>query len=312
MTQLEERLHERNWKMLKKEVIKGAHAGYIYRIQVLDKEDRKSDYIYKEFADDRNNEIKIYKKLSDYIKPFSKLVEVWDTAPQAILMCDLNTPLKEGFNLYTIENKRKLIDSILSRLAALHSLSPSSVAKELPTHQINSDWFDWCLVQLNKLSSQNKWNASEWIKTIENAYKQLNLINYKQRSSFVITHGDPHLENIFYADEQVWFIDWEWAAIGSPLRDITILCQDIYDAHLIKYINESYRKYLKTSNLNIPIEDYQRDFDYLYVDHITMMLAWEIEKYFQGYTSEEEIQRIIAFKIKEIKRTMNEELKILD
>jgi hypothetical protein len=41
-----------------------------------------------------------------------------------------------------------------------------------------------------------------------------------------------------------------------------------------------------------------------------MMLAWEIEKYFQQYTSEEEIKEIIEFKFGEIQRVTNEELGI--
>jgi thiamine kinase-like enzyme len=107
---------------------------------------------------------------------------------------------------------------------------------------------------------------------------------------------------------QIWLIDWEWTAFGSPLRDITILCQDVYDTRLIQFIYETYQESLNHLNLNIPSEDYQRDFNYLYIDHSTMMIAWEIEKYFQGYISEEKIKGIIDFKVGEIQRVTNEEL----
>ncbi|WP_276609407.1 phosphotransferase [Bacillus sp. N1-1] len=114
----------------------------------------------------------------------------------------------------------------------------------------------------------------------------MSLSNFEARSPLVLTHGDPHLENIFHYEEQIWFIDWEWAAIGSPLRDITILLQDIYDIELIHFVIKAYWKLLKEKQLNIIEEDYMKDFNYLYIDHITMMLAWEIHKHFQGFTNE--------------------------
>ncbi|MFD1738676.1 hypothetical protein ACFSCX_19335 [Bacillus salitolerans] len=86
------------------------------------------------------------------------------------------------------------------------------------------------------------------------------------------------------------------------------MCQDIYDTRLIQFVIESYQEILNNHDLNIPYEDYQRDFNYFYIDHTSMMLAWEFEKYFQDYTSEEKIKEIIEFKIGEIKRVTNEEL----
>ncbi|MGR3763094.1 phosphotransferase family protein [Rossellomorea sp. NS-SX7] len=307
MTNLEDRLLQINLKLLKKEVINGVHAGKIYRIEVLDGDHQKHSLIYKEFEANRNNEIAIYRNLTNYIKQFSKVVSVWESSPEAILMCDLKSPLKKEFDLLSYENKTNYIERILEKLADLHSTRNSEIINQIPTHQFTSEWLEWCLDQLEQLSSLNHWADTEWIKTIEEAYKKLDIRDYKVRCAQVITHGDPHLENIFYMDEQIWFIDWEWAALGSPLRDITILCQDIYDPRLIQLICNTYQKYLNKENLTITSRDYQQDFHYLYIDHTTMMLAWEIEKYFQGYTSKERIQEIIDFKIGEIKRVTEEE-----
>ncbi len=309
MTQLlEERLAERNLKVLKKEVINGAHAGRIYRIEILDEESQKGSFIYKEFETDRNNELNIYSKFSYLIKQFNKVITVWDSPPKAILMDDLKSPLKKDFDLLSVLGKQNLMESILERLVVLHSLSFSENINGLPTHQITSEWHEWCVDQINRLCAQSHWAKTEWIKIIENAYEQLDLKNYKQQCPQVITHGDPHLENIFSKDGQIWFIDWEWAAMGSPLRDITILCQDIYDSRLIQFVIESYQEILHNHNLHISSEDYLRDFNYFYIDHTTMMLAWEIEKFYQGYTSEEKIKEIIDFKIGEIKRVTNKEM----
>ncbi|WP_421383416.1 phosphotransferase family protein [Bacillus salacetis] len=306
MTHLEERLAERGLKLLKKEAINGSHAGRIYRIEAVDEENQKANLVYKEYETDRNNELHLYLKYSDLIKQFNKVVTVWDSRPKAILMHDLNSPLKKDFELRSGSDKRNLIERILDRLAVLHSLSVGKNANGLPTHETTSDWHEWCVDQMNRLCEQNHWTKTEWIKTINNAYEQLDLKNFQQQCPRVITHGDPHLENIFLKDGQIWLIDWEWAALSSPLRDITILCQDLYDTRLIQFVKESYQKVLHNNDFHIPSEEYQRDFNYFYIDHTTMMLAWEIEKYLQEYTSEEKIKEIIEFKIREINRVTNE------
>ncbi|UOR12817.1 phosphotransferase family protein [Halobacillus amylolyticus] len=302
MTTLDRRLSEMGWKLLNIEVINGAHAGSIYRIDVIDQENNKAKYIYKEFAGDRNNEVDVYGKLKSYIKPFSKLVKVWNSSPKAILMLDLKMPLKETFKELPIRHKKTLIEGILQKLSYLHSLNPRKAANELPTHFITSEWREWGLDQIKKLCLRHQWAKSKWIKTIDYPYEQLGLTNYMFRSPLTLTHGDPHLENIFYFEEHIWFIDWEWAAIGSPLRDITIMLQDIYELELIQFAFNSYRGILEVKNLNISKDDYRSDFNHLYIDHTTMMLAWEIEKYFQGYTSEERVKEITEFKIGEIDR----------
>ncbi|MFD1736329.1 phosphotransferase family protein [Bacillus salitolerans] len=312
MTNLDRRLYEIGMKILNEENIDGAHAGNIVRVDVQDKDYQKFSYIYKEFLTDRNNEVEIYTNLKDSIMAFNKVVKVWSTSPQAILMYDFKSPLKNAFENLPKEDKRILIEKILGRFLEIHSINHSQNTFELPIHQITSEWYEWCLDQLNKLCSRNQWADTDWIETLHYSYKQLDLVNYNPRSPLVLTHGDPHLDNIFYHEDQVWFIDWEWTAIGTPLRDITIMLQDIYDSELIQYVKNLYRIILNNSKFNLNTEDYSHDFHYMYIDHTAMMLAWEIEKYFQGYTSEEKIQKIIAFKIEEIKRTTNEELKIIN
>ncbi|MDP5276743.1 phosphotransferase family protein [Chengkuizengella axinellae] len=305
---LEERINEKKWTLLNRKLIEGSHAGNIYRIEALDDKKRKRNYIYKEFERDRNNEIVIYEQLSNLISPYSKLVEIWDSFPQAILMHDLKSPLKNTFEKASLKKKRKLIEHILQRLSVLHTSRFDVESEDLPKHQITSEWQNWCIHQLKKLITQQQWAKTEWIETIEYAYDQLDLTNYKVKCPLVITHGDPHLENIFESDDQIYFIDWEWTAVGSPLRDITILLQDVYEPELIQFVIHSYHSLLELRNLNILEKDYRKDFDFLYIDHTTMMLAWEIEKYFQGYTNVKSIMRIAEFKMKEIKRIMKEEI----
>ncbi|MCA1054081.1 aminoglycoside phosphotransferase family protein [Rossellomorea aquimaris] len=305
MTNLKHRLHEKNMTLLKKEIITGAHAGQICRITVLDENGREQRLIYKEFASSRNNEIFIFSKLHPILYPLSKVVDIWDTAPEAILMSDLKAPVKKDFNLLDNQAKKDLLSNILERLAALHTDDHNGSISDLPTHEMSSEWLEWCLDQLDRLCSEHQWADTSWAKTITNAYRKLNIEHYKTRCPHVITHGDPHLENIFYQNGQIWFIDWEWAASGSPLRDITILCQDLYDRDLIQFVRDSYRTIAKKHALSFSDKDYNQDFTYLYIDHTSMMLAWEIEKFLQGHTNEENIKKMIRFKVAEIERVAN-------
>ena len=157
MNHLEQRISEKRWKLLDKERIHGAHAGHIFRIDVLDDENQKGSYIYKEFAHERNNEINVYERLSKPIKQFSKLVQVWDSYPQAILMCDLKLPLKDSFHLFSLTDKQNVILTILQRLADLHTVILDKSAYGIKAHHISSEWRTWCLDEMDKLRAQHKW-----------------------------------------------------------------------------------------------------------------------------------------------------------
>ena len=117
MNHLEQRISEKRWKLLDKERIHGAHAGHIFRIDVLDDENQKGSYIYKEFAHERNNEINVYERLSKPIKQFSKLVQVWDSYPQAILMCDLRVTVKRFLSPFLFNRQAKCNLNYLTKVS---------------------------------------------------------------------------------------------------------------------------------------------------------------------------------------------------
>lgn len=303
MNHIVDRLRGMNVEFLGMKEISGAHAGNIFRVDALS-EDERVQYIYKEFADERNQEVEIHRNITDIVDSFSKVVRVWGDPPQAMLMWDLGSPIKEGFDVLSLEEKKRTMGHIVTRLTSLHCVEP--VQTKLPAHQLNAEWKNWCLDQMGKLCSRKSWASPRWERTIQEAYERLDIPHYQSKCPSVITHGDPHLENVFYKDNEVWFIDWEWAAIGSPLRDVTILMQDIYDEELIAYVPEYYLKCMRERGITLDNDDFWSDLSYLYIDHLTMMLAWEVEKYFQGYLSEKRVREIIEWKIGEIERVRKE------
>ena len=80
------------------------------------------------------------------------------------------------------------------------------------------------------------------------------------------------------------------------------MMQDIYDEDLISYVPEYYLQCLRERGITLDTDDFWSDLSYLYIDHLTMMLAWEVEKYFQEHLSEKRIREIIEWKIGEIER----------
>ncbi|UOQ93122.1 aminoglycoside phosphotransferase family protein [Halobacillus shinanisalinarum] len=306
MKHLERRISENHWNLLNKEVINGVHAGNIIRLTIIDENNNKRKLIYKRFAADRSNEVDIYTKLLPHFESFFQIIKVWNSNPAAILMDDLGAPLKEDFDERSSENKRDLVTKVLDKLSDLHTISNLDLtALNLPKHTLSTEWLDWCCSQLDRLCALRLgWTEAGWIETVEKAYELLEVYDYEVKGPLVLTHGDPHLENTFEHNGSIFLIDWEWAALGSPLRDLTILLQDVYDSDLIHFFKELYRELLLEKGLFIDKERYRKDFNYLYIDHTAMMLAWEIEKYILGYISEKKIKEIAKFKISRIQDTI--------
>jgi hypothetical protein len=238
MKQFEKRINKFGWTLLQQEMIEGLHAGNIVRLTVLDEFKKVRKLIYKEFADNRNNEIDVYSKILPSLKSFVLVITMWDTKPFAVLMEDLDLSMKKSFEHLQFENKKVALTNVLNTLADLHTNESVDIENlTLPTHAITEEWRDWCYVQLNKLDSLKlDWYNPSWIELVEEGSTLFNLSQCKIKGPLVLTHGDPHLDNVFTnTDGSILFIDWEWAALGSPFRDITILLQDVYDVNLIDF-----------------------------------------------------------------------------
>lgn len=288
MTQIEERIGNYRGQLKDKEIIKGIHAGEIIKLSISDEKNNIKKLIYKECAPGRNNEIEIYNKLLFKIKAFVPVIKVWTTDPEAILMEDLGVPLKENFAGLPYNSKKSLLIKILLKLSDLHTNNTLNYTDlNLPKHKITTEWYDWCCKQFEKINSLPlDWVKSYWLGEVKRCYKFIES-DYEIKTPLVLTHGDPHLDNIFQLnDSSIFFIDWEWTALASPLRDLTILLQDIYDIHLVNVVKQDYFKLLNEKGLNFDKRSYKEDFNYLYIDHTLMMLAWEIEKFLQGYITE--------------------------
>ncbi|MFB4213379.1 phosphotransferase family protein [Shouchella sp. JSM 1781072] len=301
MNLLEERLASMNFKIIALKEIKGLYAGKVYRIHVLSDSQIKQSFIYKELAQERNNEISIYNSLSPYLKDYFPLIKIWQNTPQAILMNDLGDSVKISWKNLNSSTKVDQLRTIIQSLISIHSINPDIIKNNsIVDHRLTKEWQHECTKNLLKLANQVDWVKEEWFQLIEQAYNQLEL--FTPSILKVITHGDPHLENIFYNNGKVKFIDWEWVAMSSPLRDITILLQDIYELNIIDKIILISKELLNKEGLNMTSLQFNTDFYIFYSDHLAMMMSWEIEKFFFDLHTEQEIKNILDFKMIELQR----------
>ncbi|MFD2442659.1 phosphotransferase family protein [Bacillus sp. CGMCC 1.16607] len=308
LTLIENRFYEYNWTLIHKEELEGIHAGNIARMTIKDENNKVKKIIYKEFANSRKNEMDVYAKLLPTIKSMVPIIQVVSSAPEAVIMDDLGESIKENFKDLSKSKKYSLLEMILHKLLFLHNeVNKCLPHVDLPTHKVTSEWYKWACSQLNELKLQNlEWYNNSWIDIVNQSFKMINAKNYKIKGPLVLTHGDPHLENIFLKDSSILFIDWEWAAIASPLRDITILLQDIYDVETIEFVKNTYFQLALDAGLFTEDIIFKEDFNYLYFDHTLMMLAWEIEKYFKGLVSESRIVEVINFKVNQMQNVVND------
>ncbi|WP_407653416.1 phosphotransferase family protein [Brevibacillus ruminantium] len=128
--------------------------------------------------------------------------------------------------------------------------------------------------------------------------------NYKPKVA-TIAHGDPHLDNVFLRDKQVKFIDWEWAGVTSPIRDVTFILQDIYNLDLLRYVVSRYYELITETVLHVSEEDYMRDLAIWAIDITLMMLGWEIEKMTLSEETGDDIINKVNFKIHFIQEQWN-------
>ncbi|WJP97535.1 phosphotransferase family protein [Macrococcus bovicus] len=133
--------------------------------------------------------------------------------------------------------------------------------------------------------------------TIDPYYHALRVRNYHQKLPLVLTHGDLHRGNIFDCTD-IQLIDWERAALSSPVRDITMLLQDYATAEEIRSYRETFFQLLP---FEINHADYRQEFNIFLLVNTVKMLVWELSKYQQGMQQQDETMREVARKMAVLK-----------
>lgn len=262
----------------------------------------KKIYVYKEFTSKSGNEIHAYKLIKQNILAnHPEIYFMHQNAPKAILMEYLGESFKSEIIKSTF-NSSQLFD-VLKSLSLIHTsgkLQVRELLKNYPELEYKSinNWEVWTLPMLEELRKKKlRWFTPKLYKKlveIENKYSTF----YPSASSDVtFTHGDPHLDNVFYTKKKTYFIDWEWICIASPLRDFTLFIQDFNDVNLILELKNYYFSALNNKHYNLNRNTFENDFHYYLCDNTMKMISWNIEKYLKGYINEKELELFIFNKI---------------
>lgn len=282
--------------------LKGNYTGKLYRIHAKDRDAKYINVIYKQFAKHRCNEIEIYQSLYPLLPQFMpRTLQVYRTGDKAMLFEDLGQSIKTQIDVSGELQKENLLE-ILAKLADLHTIGQNLRGMLLKNNilinykQVNN-WMKWASPMLKELERQQfPWFSSTWITKFNEQVELFNARGIAPSGNITLTHGDPHLDNVFIKNKNVYFIDWEWATITSPLRDFTLLIQDIYDQSLVEWSIKKYQGFLKEKGYVITEDEFNNDFAYYYFENTLKMLAWDIEKFLGNFISQKELLKIISFK----------------
>ena|GEM_PF-3491065 len=305
---------ELNMEIVMLNEVKGDFASNIYRGIAKNNQGKERSFIYKQFQKGREQEIEVYQKLSNLLKDWMPHVYGISTEePSGILVKDLGISVKKKLLQRPLNDQMDCFRKILDTLADLHTTFHQEgqkliEKKALTLYPYSSEWAYWSIQQLERLLQFR--SSSPFLNDLQARLPAIKEMVHQFYDSFAnqirlpltVTHGDPHLDNIFIQKDQVLFIDWEWIHLASPVRDLTILFQDIYDHQVQSELSDYYYKKLAKLGYPLNLEDYENDQRLCLLDNTIMMIGWDVELYFMEKRSMQELEEILQFKFS----TMNQ------
>lgn len=111
-----------------------------------------------------------------------------------------------------------------------------------------------------------------------------------------LTHGDCHLGNVLVEGNHFRLIDWEYAYLAEPQRDLAVFLQDVYDEAERTALHQTFRSTLREDGWAVDGPGYHEIFHYYWFDNTLMMLGWDIANYRLGLVDTEELERMLVEK----------------
>lgn len=302
MDELQQALAEMGWSLIEQERVVGGFTGTLYRLRLRDQVGAEVRAVYKRFAEGRDAERTFYQQVVPLLAHgVPRLYRI--VAEKGLLIEDAGKSVKSIFRSGDAASQKEILAGIVALFAELHaSLEQVSDAwrqdglvSPYPFHS-SIDFANEALVeldeQLGKLDGVDRALLAE-LREIASFFYPRYQRYVEGRQTF--THGDPHMENILHDGRQFRLIDWEYSSLAVPVRDVTILLQDVLDQSLHPFVLDLYR-----SEMEIRGWVFEADFDDAYtacmLDNTLMMLGFELWKYRQGHLKKAEIETILAIK----------------
>jgi len=314
---VEHLVQELGWRVESIEHMPGGYAAELYRLKGWDRQGEAVDAVYKRFSSGRAQELPLYAKIASAL-PYGLptlygVVEEHDE--QGILMEASGVVLKPVFQEQGIAEQQATLSSLVRMFAELHATFADQGATWLtegvistyPYHS-SETWAQDSLKQLAFLADTGLGGVTaETVQEIE-AMIGAFYPRYPEWTSGrqTFTHGDPHMENILLDQGQLRLIDWEYASLALPQRDLSILLQDVLGEDLHTYALRLYQAEMRERGWDVDPATFAQGFTACLFDNTLMMLGWEIGKYRGGHLDLATLQTIVQHKLGWIRRAYDE------
>lgn len=322
-------LQQRGWQLLDGQPIRGGFAAELYRLRVVDEQGVVREAVYKRLLPERNTELALYRDvLPEVPHAIATLYGVVDVeGEQGLILEAAGVAVKEVFAQQNCEEQRKTLRELIRLLADLHVALADKSQQWLVEgrtsaypFQSSQEWAQTAIEQLawlkdhaaerQRLSTDTSTRLEErqgrvslpieldWVREAQ----EMADVFYPRYPEWTVgrqtyTHGDPHLENVLVQGDQYRLIDWEWACVSLPQRDLSILLQDVYMEELHDEALPLFQHELEIRGWEVGDPSaFRRAYLACLFDNTLMMLGWEIGKYRDGYLGDAVLARILAVK----------------
>ncbi|KEO81894.1 aminoglycoside phosphotransferase family protein [Tumebacillus flagellatus] len=300
------------WELLQSTPLSGGYAASLFALTLRDEHGKRIEAVYKRFDPARIAELELYRTLLPEVPHAVPAVYgVIDCAgEQGLILEHAGVPVKSVFAKRDRAGQREMLRSLVDLLASLHLALLEKSEQWLAEGRVSTypfessaEWAETAVQELAWLAEQGMPGVhEETVREVQN----MTAAFYPRYPEWAVgrltyTHGDPHLENILWQNGQFRLIDWEWACVSLPQRDLAILLQDVLDDELHEEALEVFQRLL---NPDDPVQ-FRRAFCACLFDNTLMMLGWEIGKFRNGFLQADELNEILAAKLRWLRTTFH-------
>lgn len=302
-------LQQSEWSLAGCEYMAGGYAAELYKVTLLDAAGQILPAVYKKLARGRESELYLYTNvLSSLPVAVPKLLGIVQAADEIGLLMEYGgQTVKPLYQNSPPHRKKQILTDLITLLAELHTACEPKAEERVKAGAVFSypytSSIEWGRSAVQTLESLSVKGFDEVTPQTIAQVRAIAKDFYPRYSGWTngrstMTHGDTHMENILFDQGKFQLIDWEWASISVPQRDISILLQDVLEDDLHTFAWHSYQAAMKERGWEADSPQFEQGFFASMVDNTLMMLGWEIKKYLSGFISRPEIEMILAAKVR--------------
>jgi thiamine kinase-like enzyme len=205
---------------------------------------------------------------------------------------------------WSSEQKDACLDAVVQRLASWHldgrrllaessipeAFSVSSAWQWVKAAFAEMQWLEQYGFSLTRIPRQELWEATAAL------YPHIEAWTLAAGPP-VLIHGDPHLDNWVQSDEGDWrLIDWEYWSMAAPVRDLTILLQDVFGDEQQRALTATWLQIMVEGGWPVRSDVFGRALDAAFYDNTLMMLGHEISGFRAGRIAPKEFTTLWEIK----------------